>query len=178
MSPSVDRRTFLRASGLAIAGLAGCLTDPNRPGLSDPEHRRTTATGTPTEQPTDGTETTDATTEPGIRTTGEPWAHAKPDEDHDITVENYHERAHTVTLTITHDGETVHEESYEAESGADRVVYNFTRSPVDGKAEYEVTARLEGGQFETIHFVTDTCHGEVIVSIDADGKLDVIYSVC
>ena len=174
MYPRTSRRTALRTLGVVLVpGLAGCLSDD----ASSPETRRETpetATATPEPIPS----TTEPTTEDRTETYVPGWENPEPEKDHDVFVENRHDQAHTVEVRVTHEGSVVFEESFEAEPGFDRSVYNFVQSPIDGIASYVVRATLEDGTADAVTFATDSCHGHVVVSIGENGELAVFYSIC
>lgn len=103
---------------------------------------------------------------------------SEADEDLDVYLDNDHDEERTVLLRITHEGDTIHEERYQSPPGTRSVVYNFQESPVAGAATYDVTAELDDGQTDSVTVRTTSCYGSVVVSVDGDGELRVIYSVC
>ena len=168
MYPRTSRRTALRTLGVVfVPGLAGCLSDDAGSPATD---RETADSTTRTPDPTISAEPTE--------TYVPEWENPEPEKDHDVILGNRHNQPHTIDVRITHEQTVIFEESFDAESGFDRVIYNFLESPIDGIASYEVRAELEDGTRAETTFVTDSCHGQVVVSVGENGELNAFYSIC
>jgi hypothetical protein len=175
MSPDVTRRLTLQALAATISvGLAGCLSEER----TVPNDRSDTSTVRET-TPLSSTVSTDKTRSTQATTSVDSWwENPEPEKDHDVTIENHHDQLHTVELTIAHDEKPVFEGSYELSPGSTVTPYNFLQSPLDGIVDYDVEAHLEDGQADGTTFSTDSCHGDVVVTVDETGELAVFYSIC
>lgn len=181
MHPRTSRRTALRTLGVVLVpGLAGCLSDDAGSPVTDGE-----TADSATQTPDSTTRTAPTTRRPDPTTSSEStetyvpgWENPEPEKDHDVILENRHGEPHTIDVRITHEQRMIFEESFDAEPGFDRVIYNFLESPIDGIASYEVRAELEDGTTAETTFATDSCHGQVIVSIGENGELNAFYSIC
>ncbi|PSQ18104.1 hypothetical protein BRD00_05875 [Halobacteriales archaeon QS_8_69_26] len=171
----MHRRRVLRAFGAALgaAGLSGCLSGSG-PGGSD---------ASPT--------ATDTTTDPDA-TTGDPEGMSKPKATGDgtvrpasrqpdphlpVEVENRDDVTHTVDLTVTRSGTTVHEASYDVAPGVERDVYNLREADPDGIETFTVEVSVGDGT-DAVEVETSGCYGQVVASVREDGSLLLTYSIC
>lgn len=161
----MNRRRFLAACGLGIAGLAGCLNE-SAPGDSEsPNDTPTSPTGSP-----DGTPDSDPPSHED--------AMNEPDPDLDVGIENGSDETQTITLTVAREsGETVYEETHDVAPGSDIDVYNLEEADPDGVEEFVITAERDGQQ-ESASVKTNKCYGNAFVSIAEDGEFYVTYSIC
>lgn len=158
----MDRRRFLAACGLGIAGLAGCL-DEQAPGDS--------------ESPND-----DSPPSPSGTPDGDPPSHEdamnEPDPDLEVSIENRSNESQTIALTITREsGETVYENTHDVAPESDIDVYNLEEADPDGVEEFVITAE-RGDKKESASVKTSECYGEAFVAIAEDGEFYVTYSIC
>lgn len=157
----MERRRFLAACGLGIAGTAGCL-DSSVPG---------------------GTEnSTDAPPSPSGTPGDDPPSHEdamnEPDPDLDVGIENRSDETQTITLTVSREsGETVYEDTHDVAPGSDIDVYNLKEADPDGVEEFVIAAERDD-QRESATVRTNKCYGDAFVAITEDGELYVTYSIC
>lgn len=161
----MNRRRFLAACGLGIAGLAGCL-DESVPGGS--------------ESPTDDDD--DSPSSPSGTPDDDPPSHEdamnEPDSDLAVGIENRSDETQTITLTVTREsGETVYEGTHDVAPGSDIDVYNLQEADPDGIEKFVITAERDGQQ-ESASVETSKCYGEAFVSIADDGEFYVTYTIC
>lgn len=160
------RRSLLSACGLAAVGLAGCLST----GSSESPNDSTT------DSPTDSATGTAPPSGTPVSTNRQ--AARNPDPDHEITLENRDDAAHTVALTVTGpDGTAVHESRTDLDPGERTLAYNLRRADPDGVEAYDVVASL-GTRREEATVETSGCYGDVIVTVRDEGDFDLVYAVC
>jgi hypothetical protein len=157
----MERRGFLAACGLGVAGLAGCL-DGSVPGAENPtDDAPPSPSGTPPEDPPSHE---DPMTE--------------PDPDLDVGIENQSDEAQTITLEISREaGGIVYEETREVAPETDRDVYNLERADPDGIEAFVIAAE-RGDKRESATVKTSECYGNAFVAIAEDGEFYVTYSIC
>ena len=179
MCPRTSRRTVLRTLGVVLAsGFAGCLAEESESPQTDRTTNDSITRSTSASRPSSTTDSQPTTSPESTETYVPGWENPEPEKDHDVILENRHDEPHTIDVRIAHEQTVVFEESFDAEPGFDRVIYNFLDSPIDGIAHYEVRAELEDGTTAEIGFATDSCHGHVIVSVEENGELFATYSIC
>ncbi|MFT4883031.1 MAG: hypothetical protein ACI8U4_000529 [Natronomonas sp.] len=158
----MERRRFLAACGLGIAGTAGCL-DGSIP--SGPEN----STDDPPPSPS-GTPGDDPPSHEDVMN--------EPDPDLDVGIENRSDETQTITLTVSREsGETVYEDTHDVAPGSDIDVYNLKEADPDGVEEFVIAAERDG-QRESATVRTNKCYGEAFVSIAEDGEFYVTYTIC
>ncbi|MFB6072448.1 MAG: hypothetical protein ABEJ88_05705 [Halobacterium sp.] len=137
-----SRRRFLSGVAAGAAVLAGCTGrgTPDEP--NDPQTTRTTDSTTDS--------TSDPTTEPTTETTRE---RAVDDTKYDrVVVENRSDRVHRVTVTVSRDGDVLHEGTYR--------VPVATGLRIERKLDWgthTVTAAVDGGDARTETWEHGSC---------------------
>lgn len=172
--PRPSRRRLLGALGTGLAAaVAGCIAGTPPGNDESPNATATTTTRT----------TTTTTEDPAF------WQHASDEVsyDHEVSVENADDAAHTVEVRIedvTNDSvEIVHEDTYEVpaagETSTEVTAFQFsTLDDQEHERTFSVRARFSDGDWTSESIEMDACHGDVIVTVTGDGELEIIYSIC
>ena len=102
----------------------------------------------------------------------------QPDPDLPIMVENRHDEAHEIELTVTREsGETVYEATETVAPGEDREAYNLREAEPDGVEAFTIEARM-GEETGSVEVETSACYGLVEVGVNEDGTLYPTYAIC
>lgn len=102
----------------------------------------------------------------------------EPDADLAISIENRHDEAHEVEVTVARaSGDPVFTTTERVEPGAERGIYNLEHADPDGVEAFTIEARM-GGQTESIEVETSACYGPVEVGITEEGELYPVYAIC
>ena len=186
------RRSVLAAVAGSLA-TAGCVTDSDGtdPGETTTSERPTEAT---TRTSTTKTSTTRTTTDDSTTTKySTAYASRQPDPDHRITLNNDSDEARTVRIRVvrTETGETTFADTREVPAGTEFEVYNLTAADPDGIEAFRVCGQLVDPEAHTVTTVseesagydcatlrTNACYGHAHVTVQDDGSLAVIYSIC
>lgn len=177
----LTRRTVLATMGLFP--IAGCIGGPTP--------------GTPTEQPPTDTPSPDGTSNGGFT----PGVNV-PEADHGVFVSNRGTQARSVRVRVEREatGETVFDETRTVAPDTEREIYNLQHASPDGIEAFRICGQLAeptptssdsstAGSTDTegtpdspyrdcITMRTNACYGTAHVTVQADGTLRVIYSIC
>ena len=182
------RRTLL--STTAVVATAGCL-DWNESGQS-PE-------ATPTSKPPAPPSPTETGTDGGITSGVNEF-----DPDHPIYVNNRQSETRSVQVTVRRreTGKTVFDEIISAPPDAEQQIYNLKEANPDGIEEFQICGTLQmdsstPSRTQTVEsgprngaedttpsprdcatVKTSACYGSSHVTIQEDGNLAIIYSIC
>ena len=171
-----SRRRVLAAAFVA-ASAAGCAE-------FDPSDGRDGPSGTDESEATDDSRAPDTTgtdgadgTPTGTAADDQPAAQ-EPDPDLPIHVENRHDEARSLSLTVARDsGQVVHESAHDLEPGNGYEAYNLQEARPDGVERFDVDVEA-GGNRKEISVRTNACYGEARVGFDSSGELFATYSIC
>lgn len=88
------------------------------------------------------------------------------DSPRDLVLENQHDKAHTIIVSLTHDADEIHSGKYDIEPDSDRRIKNVMFEPGD----YLLEATLEDGTSETVEqtVTNEVWHGYVTITEDKD----------
>ncbi len=185
--PDPTRRTVLATMGALTA--AGCVGGP--PAGTPTERSPTDRPPTDTSSPPDGTSTGGVT--PGVNV---------PDADHGVFVSNQGTQERTVRVRVVREatGEPVFEETRTVSPNTEREVYNLQQANPDGIESFRICGSLadstptpsagstpattdtagrpDSPRRDCITMRTNACYGTAHVTVQGDGTLGVIYSIC
>lgn len=103
----------------------------------------------------------------------------QPSLDHSLYLENQWNESTTVEIIVVRNAtsEIVHNRSYVLDPGEEREVYNTNRTASNGieTFEFQWIAQNQTGQ---VDITTNSCYGDVYVTVQDDGTAGSSYTIC